>query len=959
MRHGLGLLPGLMRAALCFGVLALSMVAPSATAQQIAPDLLNSQVINQILGDFLRQRSDVTGEAVPQESPIDEARDRAEKARQAALRAAQEARTRAEMRQQLDRLEGTDRAEATARFSPLELDYTDRLGEPIGLFGYDVFDKLSAPPELIQGAAPEGYRLGVGDEVVISMVGGRSLFRSARVDSEGRIVLPEIGAIAAAGRAFEDFQREVEGRVATAYLDTEAFVSLGRVRSVGVVVLGEVNLPGVHQMTALSSLLDALFQAGGVKRTGSLRGIQVARGDDYTWYDLYDLLLGRSAGRDMSLRDGDRILVPPLGPTVAIAGKVRRPAIYELAEGQDRATLDEMLDFAGGPLRPSGNRFITLRVDPTGRQQVDESGDGRSLDVADGDVVVVAFSDDVQVGSVFLEGHVAVPGRRSIGAAPSVRALIRDVQSLGTTPYLLFAVLQTHDPYTHSEVLVPVDLQRVLSGVQDVPLNPEDRLIVLGLDEVRYLWSADVQGILSGRLLADQIALTQSGRGSFETQSVDAQVQPVDPSLLTAEDINAAIQESATDQAMQLALADSTFVADAATLPCAGLLSLFSVVSTSNPGRFSDAVLTAVRDLEPLSTAHVACPEIYDTFPDLLPFVLEHVVSVNGEVRIPGVYPVAPNAPLSNVVAYSGGIGREADLAKVELLRRSPEEQNGAMVSKRELLNLDGGGLTDVFVSPGDIVRFNARFSDRDEKPVLLVGEFVRPGLYQIRRGERLSEVIARAGGLTPQAYPYGAIFTRASTREAEKQAFERAARELEIGLAAALTQRTSGAQVAAGADALTSLANQLRNAEPVGRVVIEADPTVLQVRPELDTVLEGGDRVFMPKRPNSVTVIGDVLNEGTLQFVPGARVDDYVDKAGGLRRTADDGRVFVVLPNGEAQPVSVSAWNYTPVVIPPGSTVVVPKEPAPFDAFAFIKDITQITSQLAITAAALSAIND
>jgi protein involved in polysaccharide export with SLBB domain len=388
-------------------------------------------------------------------------------------------------------------------------------------------------------------------------------------------------------------------------------------------------------------------------------------------------------------------------------------------------------------------------------------------------------------------------------------------------------------------------------------------------------------------------------------------------------------------------------------------LSLYSVVSTSRPGRFSNAVLTAVRDLEPLDTARIECPEIFDRYADLLPFVLEQVVSVSGEVRIPGVYPIAPNAPLSNVVAYAGGIGRDADLTKVEIQRVAVESTGGTMLSQRDLLDVSGSELTAVFISPGDVIRFNAHFTDRDEKPVLLVGEFVRPGLYQIRRGERLSEVVARAGGLTPQAYPFGAVFTRERTREAEEQAFERAARELEIALAAGLTQRTSSAQVATGAEALHGLADQLRNAEPVGRVVIEADPTVLQVRPELDTVLEGGDRLFMPKRPNSVTVIGDVLNEGTLQFVPGARVDDYIDKAGGLRRTADDGRVFVVLPNGEAQPVSVSAWNYTPIVIPPGSTVVVPKEPAPFDAFAFIKDVTQITSQLAVTAAALSAIND
>lgn len=953
MRYGRGHLASAVRTALCAGALVLSMfaAAPHGAAQQISPDLISPDLIDQILGDFVRQRSETTGEAVEQSSPVDKSRNEALKAQEEALRAAELARAQAEFT--AEQAEAQAQAEATAGFSPLELDYTDRLGEPVALFGYDLFDHASVAPELIEGAVPEDYRLGVGDEIVISMVGGRSLFRSARVDREGRIVLPEIGAIAAAGRLFSDFQREVEGRVATTYLDTEAFVSLGRVRSAGVVVTGEVNLPGVHQLTALSTLLDALFAAGGVKRTGSLRAIQLVRGADYMWFDLYDFLLGRAGGADVTLRDGDRIVVPAIGPTIAVAGKVRRPAIYELAEGRREAGLDEVLDYAGGPLRPAGNRYVTLTVDATGRQQVAESAQSKGIAVADGQVVIVTFGDDVQVGSVFIEGHVRVPGRRSIAAAPTVRSLVRDVQALGDAPYLLFAVLQTRDPFTHSSVLVPVDLQRVLSGVQDIPLNPEDRLIVLGLEDIRYLWSADVQGILSGRLLADQVALQEIDRQTFETAAVASGGAGFDPLAVTSTEGQVGLPET------QVAALPTDGVVDARALPCDGLLSLFSVVSTSRPGRFSDAVLTAVQDLEPLDTARVDCPDIFDRHADLLPFVLEHVVSVGGEVRIPGVYPIAPNSPLSNLVAYAGGIGRDADLTKVELQRLAPEDGGGTMVSRREVLDVSGSELTAVFVSPGDVVRFNSRFSDRDEKPILLIGEFVRPGLYQIRRGERLSEVIARAGGLTPQAYPYGAVFTRERTREAEEQAFERAARELEIALAAALTQRTSGSQVAAGADALRGLAEQLRNAEPVGRVVIEADPTVLQVRPELDTVLEGADRLFMPKRPNSVTVIGDVLNEGTLQFLPGARVDDYIDKAGGMRRTADDGRVFVVLPNGEAQPVSVSAWNYTPVVIPPGSTVVVPKEPAPFDAFAFIKDVVQITSQLAVTAAALSAISD
>ena len=111
----------------------------------------------------------------------------------------------------------------------------------------------------------------------------------------------------------------------------------------------------------------------------------------------------------------------------------------------------------------------------------------------------------------------------------------------------------------------------------------------------------------------------------------------------------------------------------------------------------------------------------------------------------------------------------------------------------------------------------------------------------------------------------------------------------------------------------------------------------------------------------SSITLDDAVLTGNTATAGGGAAFSGFASEelsAGGFRRSADEGRVFVILPNGEAQPVSVSAWNYTPVAIPPGSTVVIPKEAAPLDVFAFIKDLTQITSQLAVSAAAIAAIN-
>ena len=171
--------------------------------------------------------------------------------------------------------------------------------------------------------------------------------------------------------------------------------------------------------------------------------------------------------------------------------------------------------------------------------------------------------------------------------------------------------------------------------------------------------------------------------------------------------------------------------------------------------------------------------------------------------------------------------------------------------------------------------------------------------------------------------------------------------------------QQKSDANPQAVVLAVRDLAARLRQTEAVGRVVVEADPTVLDARPEFDTILEPGDRLHLPKRPNHVTVSGEVLNPGTIQFRSGKAADAYIRAAGGTQQAADEGRIFVVLPNGEAQPVSVSSWNYDAVQIPPGSTIVVPRDPKPFDLTAFSVTLVEIMSKLAISAASLSVISN
>jgi hypothetical protein len=139
--------------------------------------------------------------------------------------------------------------------------------------------------------------------------------------------------------------------------------------------------------------------------------------------------------------------------------------------------------------------------------------------------------------------------------------------------------------------------------------------------------------------------------------------------------------------------------------------------------------------------------------------------------------------------------------------------------------------------------------------------------------------------------------------------------------------------------------------------MVVEANPVVLASRSDLDVLLQPGDLIAMPKRPNEVTVVGAVLNPGSLQFQSGWRSAEYVRASGGQQRFADGGRAFVVLPNGQSVPAGIGGWQAGGPPVPPGSTVVVPQDPSPYETWGFARDITQVLSQVALSSAALAVI--
>ncbi|MGX9961753.1 SLBB domain-containing protein [Roseomonas sp. F4] len=776
---------------------------------------------------------------------------------------------------------------------PSDLSHTEaffagRLGLPLRQFGYDSFGGGARGPGHI-GALPEDYVIGREDELVLALRGRTRATLTLRVQRDGTILTPDLPPIPAAGRTLGALRADLEARVARDMPGTETFLSIGQVRQISVLVAGEVQRPGMQAVTALSSALDALIQAGGPRRTGSLRAIRIDGPHGRRTIDLYAVLSGEGGDADLTLREGERILVPPLGSVVAVAGEVTRPGIYELPAGATSAPLATVLRLAGDPLRPAGNRYLVQGTDAGGARSFTEIGP-RDL-VRRGDSILVQPGAEIVTNQLRLAGHVAAPVTRALGRrGVTLRGLLTDARLVRPDPYPRLAVIQRLDPATRGRRFLPFDLSLALQGQVNLPLAEGDEVIVLGQSDIAFLASPPVQRALRGEAPADDAcpALTQ-----------------------------------------------------------------LAIASRSAPARFAHARGAGFPEI-----GAPACPPVFREYPQLLGMLLDSALLLSGEVRQPGLFPILDNTALDLVLAAAGGTTDGADLSAAELAREA-----GTQRLSRQSIDLRSAEARALRLSPRDVLRVPRGFSDRESGPVVLAGEAQRPGSYDIRRGERLSELLARAGGLTPQAYPYGAIFTRDSVRQRQQDGFARTARDLETSLVqVAAGQAVAGGRGSSGdvGSAITAgreLANALRQAQAAGRMVVEADPVQLAAHPDRDILLEPGDLIVIPKRPNEVTVVGAVLNPGSLQFRTGWRAIDYTNAAGGPQRFADTARAFIVLPNGQASPAGLSAWQAGGPPIPPGSLVVIPQDPSPYETWGFIRDLTQVLSQVTISSAALAVI--
>lgn len=342
------------------------------------------------------------------------------------------------------------------------------------------------------------------------------------------------------------------------------------------------------------------------------------------------------------------------------------------------------------------------------------------------------------------------------------------------------------------------------------------------------------------------------------------------------------------------------------------------------------------------------------------------VVRVSGRVRVPGEYPLEPGMTVSDLIRAGGGLseeayGGEADLARYEVRDGQSRKTDVVKVDLRRALARDP--TADQVLAPFDFLVVKEISQWSSQETVRLEGEVRFPGEYPIERGETLRSVIERAGGLTPLAFPQGSVFTRESLKERERRQVEILVDRLkqDLGtLALQATQASAGApQQASETLAIgQSLLADLRNAEPVGRLVIDLDRIMAADEGSAaDVILKDGDILRVPQTAQEVTVIGEVQSATSHLFDPGFARDDYIRMSGGTTQKADDRRIYVVRANGSVETGSGSRWFRNAGSIQPGDTIVVPLDAERMRPLPLWTAVTTIIFNLAVAVAAVSGI--
>jgi protein involved in polysaccharide export with SLBB domain len=709
-------------------------------------------------------------------------------------------------------------------------------------FGYNFFKDSGAFSPVADAPVSPDYVVGPGDTLVITAWGSVEGSWSQEVNRSGEITLPRIGSINVWGIPFAKVPDVIRANLSKIYRDVQLNVTMGKLRLMKVYLVGEVASPGDYNISSLSTVINALAAAGGPTKNGSLRSIQVLRGGKVVEIvDLYDFFLKGDKSRDIRLQPGDTVRVPIIGRVAGIGGNVRRPAIFEL---KNERNLKELIELGGG-FNPSSylNRIQISRVEAHNKKlaadfNLDPTLSDRDLGemtkkipIQDQDLVKVFPIDVTLRDSVRLDGYVLRPGVYALKPGMRVKDLIGKDNTLPESYPDTLEITRLIPPDFHPEKMY-VSLDRAMQG------NEQDNLLLKEFDSVK----------------------------------------------------------------------------------------LFS--------RWEMQEMPTVR--------------------------------ISGEIQKPGAYRLYANMSLRDLIYAAGNVKTTAYLKSAEITRSIISKEG----VKSHIINVDldealkANPSENILLEKMDevVVRRLPDWKEETDRYVTLRGEFRFPGVYPLMPGEKLSDLIQRAGGYSDRAYLKGAKFTRLSTRELQQKRMDEALMRAEQDLAQKQQDLASTAaskeeleSTQAAISGMKASIEKLKLFKAEGRISIQLAPLAEMKMGPHDLALQGGDTIEIPRSTDAVVVYGEVYNPTTLIQLPEKRLGYYLKKSGGCTQNADEDEMYVIKADGTVvsrrEHSGFFDSGFLSLRLDAGDTLIVPQRLEKIAWMRELKDIATILGQIALTA--------
>lgn len=826
-------------------------------------------------------------------------------------------------------------------------------------YGLKLFDStISTFAPVGNVPVPDSYILGPDDELLIQVYGKQNAEETVTVNRDGSLHIPGFSPVQVAGLTFAKAKSLISSRLSQENIGVEVAVSMGKLRTINIFVAGEAKFPGSYTVSALSTVTQALFVAGGVSDIGSLREISVKRaGVEVAKFDLYSLLLRGDSTQDVHLRHGDVIFVSPVKAMAEVAGEVQRPALYEVKAGE---SVRQLVEMAGGskagafPRSVVLERFNHLNVRTLLNLDLTKSNDQQVL-VQNGDVLRIGLTSKRVENIVTMAGAVVRPGQYAWFPGIKVSNLLNSLWSdLHLTVDLDYALVVRETSELGELKVLQFNLGKAITdpaSVDNLSLSARDLILIFHHGEETY-----------ARPELDNYLFTKLKK-QYPERQLFAKTEPE------------------LDEKAPL-----PFVLDVANLTTQAfsIVSEKSVVPVRKPGitpeepkvpqkaehqaylkfLLNDLFKQLYFDAQALKlSSHLTRTEL------LYPLVQKlkqqakfnaatQIVTVQGEVKVPGEYPLVENATVTELLVAAGGLNDNAYLQRAEITRS---------VSQSEVQS--GLRIQHIAVNLADILQGEQRqpmlsrdrltvFSVPDwniERTITISGQVKFPGTYAIQQGEKLSQVLARAGGLTQDAFSAGSIFTRQQIREQESMQLSKLMQQLRSDIAAKNLSAEEETAQTKPEDAIMMIA-EIEKAKPIGRLVIDLD-AVLKADPDFDMLVEEGDELYVPSHQTTVSVVGEVQHASSHRFRTGMTVNDYLQLAGGYRKRADEERVYVIRADGSVFVPNRGSWfEVSNQSLLPGDTIVVPLDT---DYTTRLSLWTKVTSIISQSVVALAAVNN